>query len=166
MSFKRSGTLRLMVVPDPDGTLGQRIAFYREIRDLSQKELATRLGTHSMTISKWERDIMEPSSSSLHGLAQHLRVSMQMLVGQPAPGTEETLDAVGKAVFELEGKELQEDERLFLRVVIESFSRSPPKPGVLMDFLSGYRKSPELRSLFFLDPRKIAMVKAARQQGA
>jgi transcriptional regulator with XRE-family HTH domain len=44
----------------PAPTLGQRIKAYRIAADLTQAELAQRIGVNVMTVSYWERDLKTP----------------------------------------------------------------------------------------------------------
>ena len=43
-------------------TLGERIKAYRQLRGLSEKELAEQLGIDSATLGRWERDECKPKS--------------------------------------------------------------------------------------------------------
>lgn len=42
----------------------------REAMDLTQEQLATRLGVTKMTVSRWERGTMKPSETALHNLVR------------------------------------------------------------------------------------------------
>jgi transcriptional regulator with XRE-family HTH domain len=56
-------------------TLGRRIAEARGRVGLSQQALANELGVGVMTVSKWERDRMEPGASNLRALSTALGVA-------------------------------------------------------------------------------------------
>lgn len=61
-------------------TLGGRIWRARDAAKLSTKELASRLGVRSETISAWERDRSEPRSNRLFMLAGVLGVTPAWLI--------------------------------------------------------------------------------------
>lgn len=72
-------------------TIGQLLRQYRTQRSLSQAEVADAcLGTRGITqsiVSKWERDVGEPSASQLAALCDALNLSDQarlnLLRGRP-----------------------------------------------------------------------------------
>jgi len=59
--------------------LGKNVAAAREARGLTQVELAKRLGTTSMTVSRWERGVMEPGALDLLDLGRVLHVGIASL---------------------------------------------------------------------------------------
>lgn len=141
----------MAATPDTEA-LGRRIAFYREKRGLSQKELAARIGVHVQQMSKYERGANEPGALKLRDIAWHLKVGQSRLTGRENPETEKAIEAFSAAMIQLEGKPPREDEQNFLRVLIEAFWRTgSPTPSVLRDFLAGFRNSPELRAEFYVD---------------
>lgn len=67
-----------------NNTLGQRIAYYRGLKNLKQNELADILGVSAQAVSKWENDISCPDISILPLLSQTLNVSIEeLLTGAP-----------------------------------------------------------------------------------
>lgn len=74
-------------------TFGDRLAAARESADLSQAELARRLGVRLKTLQGWEDDLGEPRANRLSMMAGMLNVSMMWLIngqgeglGSPAEG--------------------------------------------------------------------------------
>lgn len=65
-------------------SLGQKIKRLRRDRDLSQTELARKLGTTLVTISSYENDKTKPSSEMLMGLAKFFNVSVDYLLRDQA----------------------------------------------------------------------------------
>lgn len=53
----------------------------RERTDCRQEDLATTIGTTSMTISRYERGVMEPGAIALGKIAAALGVSTDALLG-------------------------------------------------------------------------------------
>ena len=95
---------------DAHATFGDRLVAAREAAELSQKELAKRLGVKSKTIAAWEDDSSEPRANRLNMLAGLLNVSLMWLIngegeGVAPPGSE-PYDAGAKALF-LELRELR-----------------------------------------------------------
>ncbi len=50
-------------------SLGQRIAYLRKQRSLTQEDVAVRLGVSAQAVSKWENDMTCPDITLLHDLA-------------------------------------------------------------------------------------------------
>ncbi|PIE07590.1 MAG: transcriptional regulator [Rhodobacterales bacterium] len=65
---------------DEQATFGDRLAAARETAQLSQKNLAKRLGVKSKTIAAWENDLSEPRANRLQMLAGLLNVSLMWLL--------------------------------------------------------------------------------------
>lgn len=94
-------------------TFGDRLAAAREAADLSQKNLAKRLGVKAKTVAAWENDISEPRANRLQMLAGLLNVSLMWLLngegdGVAPPGDEAPLGKDARAVL-LEMRELKGD---------------------------------------------------------
>ena len=65
----------------PDkATFGDRLVAAREKSNLSQQDLAKRLGVKSSTIKSWENDNSEPRANRLSMLAGLLNVSITWLI--------------------------------------------------------------------------------------
>ncbi|MEM9349287.1 MAG: helix-turn-helix transcriptional regulator [Pseudomonadota bacterium] len=70
---------------DDKATLGDRIVAAREAVELSQEDLAERLGIKLRTLKDWEDDLSEPRANKLTKLAGVLNVSFRWLMtGQGA----------------------------------------------------------------------------------
>ncbi|HUS53813.1 MAG TPA: helix-turn-helix transcriptional regulator [Thermohalobaculum sp.] len=61
-------------------TFGDRLAVAREAQNLTQEQLARRLGLRTPTIENWESDRSEPRANRLQMLAGFLNVSMGWLL--------------------------------------------------------------------------------------
>ncbi len=69
-------------------TFGDRLALARESQDLTQEQLAKRLGLRAQTIRNWESDRSEPRANHLQMVAGFLNVSMiWLLTGAGDGGT-------------------------------------------------------------------------------
>lgn len=62
-------------------TIGERIIFLREERDISQKALAIELGITAATLSRYENNIYEPKAEILSRLAMALDTTSDFLIG-------------------------------------------------------------------------------------
>lgn len=60
--------------------IGTRIRYFRELRGLNQKELASRIGVSNSRISNWEQGINRPDADTLVLLCQVLEVSADELL--------------------------------------------------------------------------------------
>lgn len=63
-------------------SFGKKIAALRKGLDLSQTELATKLGTSVSVISRYERDDMTPSIDTAKKIAQLLGTTVGYLIGE------------------------------------------------------------------------------------
>lgn len=65
----------------PDAaTFGDRVAAAREAADMSQAQLARRLGIKKTTVMAWEQDLSEPRANKLSMMSGVLNVSMSWLL--------------------------------------------------------------------------------------
>jgi len=79
-------------------TFGMQIASLRKANELTQAQLAEKMGVTDKAVSKWERDLSCPDVSSLPRLAEIFGISVDELMrvratNQPANG-----ESVGKLV--------------------------------------------------------------------
>ncbi|WP_299963556.1 helix-turn-helix domain-containing protein [uncultured Roseobacter sp.] len=77
-------------------TFGDRVAAARETAEMTQAQLARRLGVRVSTLRSWENDLSEPRANRLSMMAGLLNVSMMWLMngqgeGLEAPGDEADL---------------------------------------------------------------------------
>lgn len=62
-------------------TIGERIVFLREERDLSQKELAYAIDIAPTSLSRYENDLYEPKAEIIFRLANALNTTSDFLLG-------------------------------------------------------------------------------------
>ena len=60
--------------------VGQRIAEARKAASFSQCDLATAIGAHEQTISRWERGVRTPNAIQLRDISETLGVSVDYLL--------------------------------------------------------------------------------------
>ena len=63
-------------------TIGQSMRACREKKQITQLELAEKIGTSNMTVSNWETDRFSPSLIMLMSVADVLKVSIDELIGR------------------------------------------------------------------------------------
>lgn len=68
--------------------LGSRIRKFREIRKLSQKELAELIGVSNSRVSNWEQGINRPDADILADICRALNVSPSELLNVHLPDDE------------------------------------------------------------------------------
>lgn len=56
-------------------TFNERLKYYRELNDMSQTELAEKIGVASSTIRRYERGLREPNQTTIIKLAECLNVA-------------------------------------------------------------------------------------------
>lgn len=86
--------------------LNQRIRLLRQARNMSQVNLAKRVGVTKQSVSNWENDNIQPSIEMLMKLAEVFSVSTDYLLGRDSG---EALDVSG----------LPEDVVAHLRQLVE-----------------------------------------------
>ena len=69
-------------------TLGERIAYYRKRRGLTQEQLAEKCSVTPQAVSKWENDLSAPDISLLVPLAELFGISADELLGREERKTE------------------------------------------------------------------------------
>lgn len=85
-------------------TFGDRLTAAREAQNLTQSQLARRLGVKLKTIQAWENDASEPRANKLQMVAGLTNVSIRWLLtgegdGVPEPASAEEIAADAKAVL-------------------------------------------------------------------
>ena len=65
---------------DDNATFGDKLAAAREAAQLSQKDLAVKLGVRLKTIEAWENDTAEPRANRLSIMAGILNVTLRWLL--------------------------------------------------------------------------------------
>ena len=85
-------------------TFGDRVAAAREMADMSQSELARRVGVRVSTLRSWENDLSEPRANRLSMMAGLLNVSMTWLINGQGEGLDAPLE---DAILDIRGNPLQ-----------------------------------------------------------
>ena len=70
--------------------IGSRIRKYREENNLSQKQLAEKIGVSNSRVSNWEQGLNRPDADILAAICMALDVSPSLLVGIQVTGDELT----------------------------------------------------------------------------
>ena len=73
-------------------TFGDRVAAAREAADMTQAQLARRLGIKKSTLMGWEQDLSEPRANKLSMVSGPLNVSMSWLLTGEGEGMSEPAD--------------------------------------------------------------------------
>ena len=63
-------------------SIGERIAYLRDLRNMKQKELANMIGVTKATMSKYENNINIPNADILYEISKVLNTSTDYLVGR------------------------------------------------------------------------------------
>ena len=118
----------------PDkATFGDRLAAARENSNLSQNDLAKRLGVKISTIKSWENDNSEPRANRLSMLAGLLNVSITWLISAEGSGVE------APSKFDQSADSLQEVVKE-LRLLRLNMIKSVERIDKLEEKLKAYRK--------------------------
>ena len=91
-------------------TIGKRIAYHRRQKELTQEELAQKLGLSAQAVSKWENDQTCPDIQLLPILCEILGISTdELLSGKPKPAVQMVTTQPKKKL-----------EDMVLRIVVDS----------------------------------------------
>lgn len=105
-----------------------RLKECREIRGLSQKEVAATLKVSAPSVSNWESEKTRPTHDNLEKLADLYGVSVDYLLGRDAPAEVQKEKPVPK-------DELSDDERELLRLFRQLNAEGREKAIGLLDDL-------------------------------
>ena len=98
-----------------DLSVGERIAYFRRLKDWKQKELAEKLGVYPAHLSKWEKGHLKPSSEVLARIAEALETTVdELLSGQL---TVELQDSQLLRSFQRAQELTKEDKAIIVRMV-------------------------------------------------
>ena len=96
----------------------ERLKDLRKQAELTQVEVAEKLGISQPAYASWERGIKKPTQENLVKIAQVLNVSVDYLVGNSEERTDE-LDNI-ELLFRMNSKGLTEEEKeIFKKELIE-----------------------------------------------
>lgn len=72
--------------------VGENIKQIREARNLTQAELAYKIGKNQRTISNWENGVRDPSSDNIRRIADALNIAPSEIIGHNSAPTDNTFD--------------------------------------------------------------------------
>ena len=72
-------------------SIGEQIRRYRREQDLTQAELADRVGINKQNISRYESGRVEPRKTTLRKLAEVFGISIDELMGTIAPANDDAV---------------------------------------------------------------------------
>lgn len=100
--------------------IGQNIAELRKSQDLTQRELAERLGVSQSHVARWESEKTQPRSRALKQLSEFFGVTVEELLSGGSGNLKTALDVEDQELLELlkELKNLSKDETQALKTVI------------------------------------------------
>lgn len=96
--------------------IGNRIAFLRDQRNLTQEELAAALGISRAALSHYEKNRREPDTETLTKVADLFQVSLDYLVGRTNEATVSLDSDVRQFTDELELSDAELLERFSLTI--------------------------------------------------
>ena len=103
-------------------TLGEKITMLRKKKNLSQLELANKVGVSRDTIGKYERNDITPTVDKAKKIANSLKVSLDYLVSDKVGFPEKIVDKVmEKRVSEIEL--LSDEDKDKILSIVDAFIR-------------------------------------------
>lgn len=114
--------------------IGEQVKYLRKKRNMTQEQLAARLGISAQSVSKWENRLTSPDISLLPALATVFEVSIDTLFDYNQRETEEAVMAVCRASWEY--REYAKNDRMKMREILdEGLRRFPGHPWLLNNYL-------------------------------
>lgn len=111
-------------------TIGERIIALRKEKDISQGDLAKRLGVSRQAVSKWEQGLSSPDTVKLIQLAQILETEVEYLATGNRPEPSSVVLNVVETVERVE-------EKVVVKEVIRHVRRKPVKKNPIDYWLVG-----------------------------
>ena len=90
-------------------TFGDKINYLRKNRQKTQDEIAIAVGTTKSTISKYERNLVEPTLESAKKIANYFMVSLDWLAGDNIKENDIITENIPKGYVEIIKKALKEE---------------------------------------------------------
>lgn len=102
-------------------TIGEKIRTLRRERNYSQAQLGAKIGVHEKHISRYERELSQPSAETLRKIADLFGVSTDYLLSEESKNTASTgiKDRQLLEYFE-EADKLGEEDKKVIKGVLES----------------------------------------------
>jgi transcriptional regulator with XRE-family HTH domain len=100
-------------------TIGEKIKKLRQDKNLSQADLGKIIGVHEKHISRYEREISQPSADNLRKMAELFCVSMDYLVGENISDVNSRKDVELLDYFE-EANRLEEEDKKIIKGVLDA----------------------------------------------
>jgi transcriptional regulator with XRE-family HTH domain len=104
--------------------IGNNIKVLRELKGISQEELAKSVGVHKSAVSKWEKGIYSPKLEIIPKIADFFGVSIDELFSHEPTSTvdlQEVLTALKRHQVYWGQKRLDNSDQDFLSNMIESY---------------------------------------------
>ncbi len=113
--------------------LPENIKKYRNLKNLTQEELAEYLGITAQSVSKWERGETYPDITFLPALANIFETSIDLLIGMDTIRAEETRQNIHKKASDCQRSgDLETAEKIYRDALLIY----PNKPGMLLGLAS------------------------------
>lgn len=108
-------------------SLAENLKRIRESKNLSQQELAEKLGVAQSTVGMWESDKRTPKLAELNRMARVLNITIARLIGQPKDKKIEIL----KNEIYVDGEKLDELNATDVEGILDYISKIKDKKGSL-----------------------------------
>ncbi|GFE51363.1 transcriptional regulator [Roseobacter cerasinus] len=108
-------------------TFGDRVAAAREMAEMTQAQLARRLGVRVSTLRAWENDLSEPRANRLSMMAGLLNVSMMWLINGQGEGLDAPTEEAGLPASAQDMLNEMRDLRLDMMARAEQMARLEKK---------------------------------------
>ncbi|MBQ7923412.1 MAG: XRE family transcriptional regulator [Clostridia bacterium] len=125
--------------------IGEKISYYRKRKNMTQEQLANRLGISAQAVSGWEREVGYPDITLLPGISHALGISIDELMGNNEIGVSEDIRDFYEKFWKLDGSGKLELALEYYRKYPDKYEIADTLIEVLADW--GFAYYPEYFSL-------------------
>ena len=121
--------------------IGEKISHYRKLKNMTQEQLASRIGISAQAVSGWERAVGYPDITLLPGLSHVLGVTIDTLLGNDEIGVQEDIRGFYERFWPLDSREQLALATEYYRKYPENYDIADTLVMVLSDW--GFAEGPE-----------------------
>lgn len=121
--------------------IGKKISYYRKQKNITQEQLAGKIGISAQAVSGWEREVGYPDITLFPGISHALGISIDELMGNDEMGVREDIKDFYERFWKLNGTDKLELALEYYRKYPENFEIADTLVDVLSEY--GFADSPE-----------------------
>lgn len=89
-------------------SIAERIRHFREIANMSQEQVANKIGVAANTVSRWETSTYRPTLDDLEKLSRILKISILQLLPEEETPSDRSINALLRSASALDKNDVRE----------------------------------------------------------